>query len=302
MSNSFTINFALFKAITNSAIKTKSLLHESSIDLLNDSKLLTQPFYPIISNINGSIDDVFIDELHSSFSCAGVACSNIQTPTLFPNSNSQYVATIDTLNGFDNFKYGGLVGSIFSFYKIQDSTATELDFLQPGNEIVFSGYVLYGPTTILVTANSHSVTQYQLINNKFIHTKSKLVVPKNGTIVTMNHSDHLKWSLPMQEWHQFAINYLKYDSHYTGSLVADAHRILLQGGVFASPEEIYTQKKRHKLLYECNPLAYIFSRAQGVATNGYESVLTIQPESFHQKSAFIFGSIDDVVNLQRFNI
>jgi fructose-1,6-bisphosphatase I len=297
-----TINFALFKAITSAAAKTKSLLHESSVDLLNDSKLLSQPFYPIISNIKGTIDDIFIEELHNSFSCAGVASTNLQTPLLFPNSNSQYVATIDALNGFDNFKYGGLVGSIFSFYKIQDSKATELDFLQPGNEIIFAGYVLYGPTTILVTANKFSVTQYQLINNKFIHNKSKLSIPKTGGIVTANHSDHLKWSDGMQEWHQFAINYLQYKSHYTGTLVADAHRILLQGGIFAAPEEVHTKKMLHKLLYECNPMAYIFSRAQGVATNGYESVLTIQPESFHQKSSFIFGSIDDVVHLQRFCI
>uniref|UniRef100_A0A803JTD3 Fructose-1,6-bisphosphatase 1 n=1 Tax=Xenopus tropicalis TaxID=8364 RepID=A0A803JTD3_XENTR len=177
---------------------------------------------------------------------------------------------------------------------------TEKDALQPGRNIVAAGYALYGSATMLVLATECGVNCFMLdpAIGEFILVNQDVKIKKKGNIYSLNEG-YAKYS------DEAVTEYLQkkkfpedgsspYGARYVGSMVADVHRTLVYGGIFLYPANVKSPKGKLRLLYECNPMAFIMEKAGGMATNGLESVLDVVPESIHQRMPVALGSPDDV--------
>jgi fructose-1,6-bisphosphatase I len=181
------------------------------------------------------------------------------------------------------------------------------DFLQPGSEQVCAGYVIYGSSTMLVYTTGNGVHGFTLDPSvgEFFLSHPDIQIPARGKIYSINEGNSSEWEKPMSDY----IHYLKqedkasnrpYSGRYIGSLVADFHRNLLKGGIFLYPGDRVSPSGKLRLLYECNPMAFIIEQAGGTASTGTHHILDIQPENLPQRVPLIIGSKDDVAEADRF--
>ncbi len=247
-------------------------------------------------------NQIIIEELKSTHYCGGVASEELENPILFDNKNAKYVVVIDPLDGSSNVDLNITVGTIFALYKVQ--TKTEKDFLQPGKEIILAGYILYGPRTTMILAAHGLVKEYTLLNksyteSQFIETKQNIKCPEEGKWISANVANIPKWKNKTSNWYTSISKNEKYSHRYVGSLVADVHRTLLEGGIFAYPEDQLKKKSKLRLLYECNPIAFVMECASGMAVNeDMERILNIDPVGFHDCVSFITGSMSNINDLK----
>uniref|UniRef100_A0A3B3RF38 Fructose-1,6-bisphosphatase 1 n=1 Tax=Paramormyrops kingsleyae TaxID=1676925 RepID=A0A3B3RF38_9TELE len=201
-------------------------------------------------------NDLVINMIKSSFtSCVLVSEENEQAIIVEPDQRGKYIVCFDPLDGSSNIDCLASIGTIFAIYrKVTDDEPNQKDALQPGRNIVAAGYALYGSATMMVLSAGQGVNCFML--------------DPDG-------------SEP-------------YGGRYVGSMVADVHRTLVYGGIFLYPANVKSPKGKLRLLYECNPMAYIMEQAGGMATTGACNVLDIQPESIHQRVPVVLGSPDDV--------
>ncbi len=224
-------------------------------------------------------------------------------------SAGKYVLIYDPLDGSSNIDVCVSIGSIFSIYRrVSTSGKGSLtDCLQPGYKQVAAGYVIYGSSTMLVYTTGDGVYGFTLDPSigEFLLSHQNIKIPKQGKIFSINEGNYERWTGGMRRY----INYLKgenentggpYSARYTGSMVADIHRTLLYGGIFLYPEDNKQPEGKLRLMYECNPLAFIIEQAGGKAINGKERILDLIPKSLHQKTSFIAGSINDVLTCEEF--
>ena len=224
------------------------------------------------------------------------------------NNQNKYVVLIDPLDGSSNIDVNVSVGTIFSIYRRKSKIGAEVsidDFLQSGRFQVAAGYIIYGTSTMLVYTTGNGVNGFTLnpAIGTFYHSNSNLKIPKEGTIYSINEGNYLQFP-------KFVKKYLKfcqeekddrpYTSRYIGSLVSDFHRNMIKGGIFLYPETSKNQKGKLRLLYECNPIAFICEQAGGLATNGNINILDINPKELHQRTPFYCGSKKMVQQLQKF--
>jgi len=224
------------------------------------------------------------------------------------NNQNKYVVLIDPLDGSSNIDVNVSVGTIFSIYRRKSKIGSEVvidDFLQKGRNQVAAGYIIYGTSTMLVYTTGNGVNGFTLnpAIGTFYHSNSNLKIPKEGTIYSINEGNYLQFP-------KFVKKYLKfcqeekddrpYTSRYIGSLVSDFHRNMIKGGIFLYPETSKNQKGKLRLLYECNPIAFICEQAGGLATNGNVNILDINPKELHQRTPFYCGSKKMVQQLQKF--
>ena len=224
------------------------------------------------------------------------------------NNQNKYVVLIDPLDGSSNIDVNVSVGTIFSIYRRKSKIGSEVvidDFLQKGRNQVAAGYIIYGTSTMLVYTTGNGVNGFTLnpAIGTFYHSNSNLKIPKEGTIYSINEGNYLQFP-------KFVKKYLKfcqeekddrpYTSRYIGSLVSDFHRNMIKGGIFLYPETTKNQKGKLRLLYECNPIAFICEQAGGLATNGNVNILDINPKELHQRTPFYCGSKKMVQQLQKF--
>ena len=224
------------------------------------------------------------------------------------NNQNKYVVLIDPLDGSSNIDVNVSVGTIFSIYRRKSKIGSEVvidDFLQKGRNQVAAGYIIYGTSTMLVYTTGNGVNGFTLnpAIGTFYHSNSNLKIPKEGTIYSINEGNYLQFP-------KFVKKYLKfcqeekddrpYTSRYIGSLVSDFHRNMIKGGIFLYPETSKNQKGKLRLLYECNPIAFICEQAGGLATNGNINILDINPKELHQRTPFYCGSKKMVQQLQKF--
>jgi fructose-1,6-bisphosphatase I len=181
------------------------------------------------------------------------------------------------------------------------------DFLQPGNRQVAAGYVIYGSSTMLVYATRRSVNGFTLDPSigEFCLSHPDIKCPTDGKMYSVNHGNFFQYTKPVQQYidacqKKNKTNGGPYTQRYIGSMVADVHRNLIKGGIFMYPATTDKPKGKLRLLYECNPLAFIVEKAGGRATNGKDRVLDVQPEELHQRSAFFIGSINMMEELESF--
>jgi fructose-1,6-bisphosphatase I len=224
------------------------------------------------------------------------------------SKNGKYVVLFDPLDGSSNIDVNVSIGTIFSIYHRVSPIGTEAtleDMLQPGDKQVAGGYVLYGSSTMLVYTTGNGVNGFTLDPSigEFCLSHPNMKTPETGRIYSMNegniavcHPGYRKYTEYCQE--EDASTGRPYSGRYIGSLVADFHRNLIKGGIYFYPTTPAAPKGRLRLLYECNPLAFVIEQAGGLATDGTQRILSIKPTELHQRVGFIVGSKQMVEKLQ----
>jgi fructose-1,6-bisphosphatase I len=251
--------------------------------------------------------------LHHGISCAGIASEEIDDYVAFDDEvskNSKYVCLFDPLDGSGNIDVNVSIGTIFSVYRRvtpKGSLATREDFLQPGRMQVAAGYIVYGSSTMLVYATRRGVNGFTLDPSigEFCLSNADIKCPEDGKIYSVNHGNFFQYTDGIKQYidccqRKTKMNGGPYTQRYIGSMVADVHRNLIKGGIFMYPSTIDKPKGKLRLLYECNPFAFIVEVAGGKATNGKERILDVQPTELHQRSALFIGSRNMMEELESY--
>lgn len=209
----------------------------------------------------------------------------------------KYIIVFDPLDGSSNIDVNVNVGTIFSVLRRLPAAEGTLEesILQPGFKQVAAGYVVYGPSTVLVYTAGNGVHTFTLDNSigAFVLSEERLRMPEQGSYYSANEATVAGWPERYRRYLETVRTGglgRPYSSRYVGSLVADFHRTLLKGGVFLYPPTEKAQRGKLRLLYEANPLAFLVEQAGGMALAGAERVLDIVPEEIHQRTPFCFGS------------
>lgn len=246
---------------------------------------------------------------HACALCSEEEETFVPIDEVYSDYSHKYIVHFDPLDGSSNIDANISIGTIFSIYKrISLSGPGDMeDCLQKGIKQVAAGYVVYGSSTIMVYTAGKGVHGFTLDPSvgEFLLSYSDMKIPKKSKTYSTNEGNYSKWSKGMQEY----IDYIKqndketgrpYSSRYVGSLVADFHRNLLYGGIFIYPSDEKNKNGKLRLMYEANPLAYIIEQAGGLATDGKNRILEIEPKSLHQRTPLFIGSSEDVELAMKF--
>jgi fructose-1,6-bisphosphatase I len=231
----------------------------------------------------------------------------IHVPPHYPHG--KYVLLFDPLDGSSNIDVNVSIGTIFSIHRrvTPSGPGSEKDCLQAGSKQVAAGYIIYGSSTMLVYTTGDGVHGFTLdpLVGEFFLSHENIRIPARGNTYSINEGNRSKWTPGVIEW----VDMLKssaapggkpYGLRYVGTLVADFHRTLLRGGIFAYPGDRTSPQGKLRLLYECAPLAFIAEAAGGAASTGTGRVLDVEPESLHQRVPLFIGSKEDVADAERF--
>ena len=267
------------------------------------------------------VDAVLIDEwanelivdLLGETSCVCVMGSEeVEGPISPPGSASmgRYAVLFDPVDGSSNIDIAAPVGTIFSVQRrvTESGTGHMDDLLQPGRNQAAAGYILYGSSTMFVYTTGNGVHAFTLdpTMGEFHLTTEDLKFPDKSNVYSTNEGNSETWLEPDQRW----VEWLKqndpatgrpYSARYIGALVADFHRILLKGGIFAYPGNTAKREGKLRLLYECSPLAFVAEQAGGRATNGLRRILDIEPTGLHQRTPYYLGNASEVELVERFH-
>ncbi|HEV8692310.1 MAG TPA: class 1 fructose-bisphosphatase [Ideonella sp.] len=251
--------------------------------------------------------------------CAGMASEEMEQAYQIPaqHPRGKYLLVFDPLDGSSNIDVNVSVGSVFSVLRApQDAIdsgrdVTEEDFLQSGSQQVAAGYALYGPTTMLVLSVGHGVAGFTLDPNlgEFMLTHPHIQVPADTQEFAINASNSRFWEAPVKRYVDECLagktgpRGKDFNMRWIASMVAEAHRILMRGGVFLYPRDTKDPFRcgRLRLLYEANPIGFIMEQAGGRASTGRAAVLEVQPTSLHQRIGLVFGSKDEVERIERYH-
>ena len=258
-----------------------------------------------VQKLDEFANDVLCTTLERCGRCAMVASEELEQAKVM-NENGKYIVCFDPLDGSSNIDVNISIGTIFAVLRAPASDL-ENGMLQPGKQIVAAGYAVYGSSTILVLTTGHGVHCFTLDPGigEFFLSHPNIRCPEKGSTYSINEGNYARWSDEMKRWNAFMksedkAQSLPYGHRYVGSLVADAHRTLLKGGIFAYPADKKSPEGKLRLLYEANPMAVIFEQAGGGATNGVDRILDIEPKALHQRTPLVLGSRDDVATFRRF--
>jgi fructose-1,6-bisphosphatase I len=245
----------------------------------------------------------FMGVLQHGISCAGIGSEELDDIVVFDDeisNKSKYVCLFDPLDGSSNIDVNVSIGTIFSvFRRVTElgKPATKADFLQKGIHQVAAGYVIFGSSTMLVYATKRGVNGFTLDQSigEFTLSHPDIKCPETGKIYSVNHGNFFQYEHHVQKYITLCQNKNKdnggpYTQRYIGSMVADVHRNLIKGGIFMYPGTTDKPKGKLRLLYECNPFAYIVEMAGGIATNGTDRILEIEPTEIHQRTPMFIGS------------
>jgi fructose-1,6-bisphosphatase I len=232
----------------------------------------------------------------------------ISISTTNGNNNNNYVVLVDPLDGSSNIDTNVSVGTIFSIYRrlsSNTSTVSVSDFLQKGTQQVAAGYVLYGTSTMLVYTTGHGVNGFTLnpALGTFYLSHPNLKFPKSGNIYSINEGNYVHFPDGIKKYIKYCqenIDGRPYTSRYIGSLVSDFHRNLIKGGIYLYPPTSQHSNGKLRLLYECNPIAFLAEQAGGAASNGTKRVMEVEPKELHQRTPFYCGNIGMVQRIESF--
>jgi fructose-1,6-bisphosphatase I len=251
----------------------------------------------------------FIRALKKGGGACAIASEEEEEIIALDSPNARYAITIDPLDGSSNIDVNVSIGTIFSIYKrvSEMGPGTDEDCLQSGFKQAGAGYVIYGSSTMLVYTTGNGVNGFTLDPSigEFCLSHPNMKIPKRGKVYSINEGNIKEYSIGVQKY----IDYLHdsdkptsrpYSARYIGSMVADFHRNLLQGGIFIYPASKKAPNGKLRLLYEANPMAFILEQAGGRASNGFEPILQIQPKELHQRVPLFMGSEEDVLMAEKF--
>ena len=249
-------------------------------------------------------NEKFILALKGSSECCGIVSEENQDVITFDTDlakDGKYIIAIDPLDGSSNIDVNVSIGTIFSLYRRISPvghTATLDDFLQEGTKQVAAGYIIYGSSTMMVFTTGRGVNGFTLDPSigEFCLSHNNIKTPLNGTIYSINEGNYTHFQSGVKKYMKYCQKNDKptnrpYTSRYIGSLVADFHRNLLKGGIYMYPSTKKHPDGKLRLLYECNPMAYLIEQAGGIAMNGLgERILDKKPHNIHQRVSFYVGS------------
>lgn len=247
-------------------------------------------------------NQIMIDTLSANPAIAGLA-SEEEDSFVTASQNGQFLVLFDPLDGSSNIDVNISIGTIFSVLAKPDGALTTESFLQSGRQQLASGYVLYGPQTILVLTLKHGIAMFTLNeHNQFQLTQENPQIPVSTAEFAINMSNQRHWQPAMQNYiaqllaGKSGCRGKDYNMRWVASMVAEVHRILIRGGIFTYPQDNRNPDKPGKLrlMYEANPMSLLVEQAQGAATNTRQNILDIQPEGLHQRVAVVLGSKEEV--------
>lgn len=264
-----------------------------------------------VKKLDEYANNQFTGVLRHGISCAGIASEELDDMVVFDNEisrNSKYICMFDPLDGSTNIDVNVSIGTIFSVYRRVTeigSALTREDFLQPGIRQVAAGYIIYGSSTILVYATKRGVNGFTLDQSigEFCLSHPDIRCPETGRMYSVNHGNFFLYSEEVKKYIDLCQKKNKsnggpYTQRYIGSMVSDVHRNLIRGGIFMYPGTTNKPKGKLRLLYECNPLAYILEKAGGKATDGIQRILEKQPSELHERTPLFIGSAAMMAELE----
>lgn len=261
-------------------------------------------------------NDKFILGLQGSGECCGIASEENTEIVVFDSEmarKGKYIVAMDPLDGSSNIDTNVSIGTIFAIYRRTSPVghlASESDFLQEGSKQVAAGYIIYGSSTMLVYTTGRGVNGFTLDPSigEFCLSHKNMEVPTTGTIYSINEGNYVKFPSGVKKYIKYCQEKDEptnrpYTLRYIGSLVADLHRNLLKGGIFIYPKTEANPTGKLRLLYECNPMAFLIEQAGGRASDGRGNrILDIIPQSLHQRVPFYVGSRNMVDTAEQFVI
>ncbi|WP_028208212.1 class 1 fructose-bisphosphatase [Paraburkholderia nodosa] len=265
-------------------------------------------------NLDILSNEILLDANEWGGNLAAMASEEMETffpiPANYPKG--EYLLVFDPLDGSSNIDVNVSIGTIFSVLRCPDGQqATEESFLQPGTKQVAAGYAVYGPQTVLVLTTGHGVNCFTLDRElgSWVLTQSNMRIPEDTREYAINASNARHWYEPVQQYigelnaGKDGARGENFNMRWIASMVADVHRILNRGGIFMYPADKRDPSKPGKLrlMYEANPMSFIVEQAGGMATNGEERILDIQPKGLHERVAVFLGSKNEVERVTRYH-
>ena len=264
-------------------------------------------------------NDIFLRMNEWSGHLAGMASEEMEHPQQIPPAyaRGKYLLVFDPLDGSNNIDVNVAVGSIFSVLRAPPDVAetgrdvVEADFLQPGATQVAAGYALYGPATMLVLSVGNGVAAFTLDPNlgEFVLTHRSIRVPEDTQEFAINTSNARFWEPPVKRYVDECLagrtgpRGKDFNMRWIASLVAEAHRILMRGGLFMYPRDTKDPSRpgRLRLMYEANPIGFLVEQAGGRASTGRQPILGVKPGALHQRIGLVFGSAKEVSRVERYH-
>ena len=257
-------------------------------------------------------NETFIQTLINRNIVCGIASEEnddfITVNSLDENNQNKYVVLMDPLDGSSNIDVNVSVGTIFSVFRRITPVGTPVtseDFLQKGVHQVAAGYVIYGTSTMLVYTTGHGVNGFTLnpAIGTFYLSHPNMQFSKDGNIYSINEGNYIHFPQGVKDYLKYCQaeeGDRPYTSRYIGSLVSDFHRNMIKGGIYIYPTSSKAPNGKLRLLYECNPMAFIAEQAGGKASDGYNRIMEIEPTELHQRVPFFCGSYNMVAKAEEF--
>ncbi|MEO7209853.1 MAG: class 1 fructose-bisphosphatase [Chitinophagaceae bacterium] len=272
------------------------------VDILGDAGI-TNVQGEDVKKLDVFSNNQMVGVLQHGISCAGIGSEEMDDVVIFDDeisNNSKYVVMFDPLDGSSNIDTNASIGTIFGIFRrvtTPGKLATEADFLQAGVKQVAAGYIIYGSSTMLVYATRRGVNGFTLDPSigEFCLSHPDIKIPDTGKIYSVNHGNFFQYEPQVKKYIDTCQNKNKsnggpYTQRYIGSMVADMHRSLIKGGIFMYPGTTDKPGGKLRLMYECNPFAFIVEVAGGMASNGKQRILDIIPEGLHERTPVFIGS------------
>ncbi|KDN56734.1 class 1 fructose-bisphosphatase [Flavobacterium seoulense] len=257
-------------------------------------------------------NEVFIQTLKNREIVCGIASEEnddfITVEGKDKSHKNKYVVLMDPLDGSSNIDVNVSVGTVFSVYRRVTPVGTPVtieDFLQPGTMQVAAGYVIYGTSTMLVYTTGHGVNGFTLnpAIGTFYLSHPDMKFTKDGSIYSVNEGNYIQFPQGVKDYIKYCQSEegdRPYTSRYIGSLVSDIHRNMIKGGIYIYPTSSKAPKGKLRLLYECNPMAFIAEQAGGKASDGFKRIMEIKPTELHERVPFFCGSYNMVTKAEEF--
>ena len=292
---------AVIMAIANGSRRVQQQVQQAALADALGTTGETNVQGEIVQRLDKASSDIFVETLSASGQVAAIGCEEIERPVIVDgDAGGGFIVLMDPLDGSSNIDVAVSIGSIFGIWqKRPDETVNDDSLLRPGNEQVAAAYVVYGSSTVLVLATKNNVSGFTLDSGsgesgsgEFALTHPNIRIPVECPYYSTNEGNNKVLDEPTQK--AIALLRNKYSLRYVGSLVADFHRNLLKGGIFAYPADQNRKDGRLRLMYEANPLGYVAEQAGGAASTGYERIMDIVPTQLHQRTPLILGNKDVV--------
>mgnify|MGYP001209729188 FL=1 len=287
---------AVIMAIANGSVRVQQQVQQAALADALGTTGETNVQGEIVQRLDAASSDIFVETLSQSGHVAAIGCEEIERPVIAEGEVANgYIVLMDPLDGSSNIDVAVSIGSIFGIWqKSPGEVVNDDSLLRPGNQQVAAAYVVYGSSTVLVLATKDSVQGFTLDSESesFTLTHPNIKIPADCPYYSTNEGNNKV----LDESTQKAISLLRdrYSQRYVGSLVADFHRNLLKGGIFAYPADTNRKEGRLRLMYEANPLGFVAEQAGGAASTGYERIMDVIPKELHQRTPLILGNKDVV--------